>query len=199
MLLFYSNTSPYARKVRLVIAEKQLAGRVEQRICNPFEDIPELRQANPLGRVPTLIADDGQVIYDSPVICEYLDGLVDAPALIPRSGPERWRVRRWEALADGVLDAAYNIVMEQRRPTDRQSTQWVSHWAAEIHRAVQHAGETLDELPADLTLAHLALASALSYLDFRLSSAGWREGRPALARWYADFERRPSMRETRPD
>ena len=198
MLLLYSNTSPYSRKVRLVVAEKGLTARVEQRVCNPFENVPVLSDANPLGKVPTLITDDGQVIYDSPVICEYLDTLSDDVPLLPRSGTDRWTIRRWEAMADGILDAAYAIVMERRRPAEQQSGHWIGHWTAEIDRAVQQADDDLKSLPPSLSLAHLAVATALGYLDFRLSGAGWRDARKALASWYAQFEQRPSMRDTRP-
>lgn len=198
MLLFYSKTSPYARKVRLVIAEKDLHERVELRVCDPFVGAAALTDANPLGRVPTLITDDGQAIYDSPVICGYLDSLNDDPVLLPRSGMERWLTRRREAMADGIIDAAYAIVMERRRPAEQQSAQWLAHWAAEIERGVQVANDEVALPGSSPDLGQLALAAALGYLDFRLSGAAWREGRRPLADWYEAFARRSSMCETEP-
>jgi glutathione S-transferase len=199
MLLFYSNTSPYSRKARLVVAEKGLAHSVEERACNPFEEVAELRALNPLGKVPTLVTDQGQAIYDSPVICEYLDGIRGDPLLVPPSGPGRWSVRCWEALADGILDAAYCIVMERRRPAGQQSEHWLAHWTAEIERAIRHADSEMEKLPDSLSLAHLALAAALGYLDFRLPDTEWRKGLPALSHWFGEFDLRPSMQRTRPD
>jgi glutathione S-transferase len=199
MQLFYSNTSPYSRKVRLVIQEKGLHEHVKQILCNPFDDVPALKAANPLAKVPTLITDTGMALYDSPVICEYLDDLTSEKRLIPASGMIRWQVRRWEALADGILDAAYSIVMERRRPSQEQSAQWMTQWETEITRAVQQAERDLHELPDYVSLAQLALAAALGYLDFRLPGLDWRRANTNITAWYAAFKTRSSMQQTSPE
>ncbi len=197
MKLFYSVTSPYARKTRLMAREKGFQDRIEEIPCNPHEKVPGLSEANPLGRVPTLVLDDGSGLYDSPVICQYLDSLSDTPRLIPESEPRRWDTLRWEALADGILDAAYNSVMEGRRPLNEQSQDWIGRWHDEIRTALDAMERDLPTLPEYPCLSHLALAAALSYLDFRLPDLAWRDGHPAGARWYDNFSRSPSMVETR--
>ena len=199
MQLFYSKTSPYSRKVRLVIQEKGLVDKIEAFPCNPFDELPALKAANPLGKVPTLITDSGFALYDSPVICEYLDSLTPENPLIPESGMARWQIRRWEALADGMLDAAYNLVMERRRPSREQSAQWMQRWETDVTRAIQQAGRDMGDLPEAITLAQLALGAALGYLDFRLPEFAWRDGRSVISRWYDVFEMRPSMLQTRPE
>jgi len=198
MKLYASNTSPYARKTRLVVLEKGLQEQVETVLLDPFAEDPQLRAANPLHRVPTLVLDDGDSLYDSPVICEYLDSLSPSPRLLPASGPERWVVLRWQALADGILDAAYNSVMERRRPADEQSPGWLDNWQGEIERALAAAEQQRQGLGEDISLAHVALATALGYLDFRLADINWRQRQPALAEWFSVFSERESMRATEP-
>jgi len=198
MKLFYSKTSPYSRKVRLVIHEKGLQQAITSVACNPFDEVPELGAANPLGKVPTLILDDDASLYDSPVICAYLDTLTPG-RLIPESGSQRWNVLRWEALCDGVLDAAYNIVMERRRDAREQSAAWIAQWKTQVSRSLDHIESGIDRLPNQVTLAHLALGAALGYLDFRLSDLDWRSQCPALAAWYGDFSVRDAMQNTRPE
>lgn len=198
MRLYYSETSPYARKVRLVVREKGLQDRVEELLCRPFDDPAELIAANPLGKVPALILDQGQCLYDSPVLCAYLDQLTPEPELIPQKGPARWNTLRWEALSDGILDAAYNLVMERRRPEGESSPTWLNRWIGEIGRCLNKVEIDLELLPAQLTLAQLALATALGYLDFRLPDLAWRGGREGLGAWYRDFSQRPAMQDTWP-
>ena len=198
MKLFYSKTSPYSRKVRMMIHEKGLQQAITSVTCNPFDEVPELGAANSLGKVPTLILDDGSSLYDSPVICAYLDTLTPG-RLIPESGRERWNVLRSEALCDGILDATYNIVMERRRDTQEQSAGWIVQWKSQVSRSLDHIEASIGMLPNQVTLAHLALGAALGYLDFRLSDLGWRSQCPALAAWYGDFSVRDAMQNTRPE
>ena len=198
MKLLYSKTSPYSRKVRLVIHEKRLNQVVTCVACNPFENTPDLEASNPLGKVPTLVLDDGSPLYDSPVICEYLDTLT-AGRLIPESGLERWTVLRWQALCDGILDAAYNIVMERRRSAEEQSADWITQWETQIRRSLDVVQESLDTLPGRVSLAQLSLGSSLAYLDFRLSELGWRDQHPELTAWHEDFSRRDAMQSTQPE
>jgi len=202
MKLYYSKTSPYSRKVRLMVHEKGLQQVITTVVCNPFEEAPELEAANPLGKVPTLILDDGSSLYDSPVICAYLDTLT-SDRLILESGPdtnrERWNILRWEALCDGVLDATYNIVMERRRDAREQSSSWIEQWKNQIIRSLDHMDASINTLPAYISLAQLSLGAALGYLDFRLSDLDWRNQCSALATWYNDFSERDAMKNTRPE
>lgn len=199
MKLFYANTSPYARKVRVVAAEKGLDGRIEAILCNPFDESPELKAVNPLGKVPSLLLDNGDVLYDSPAICEYLDSLAADSRLIPEEGSSRWVVLRRHALADGILDAAFAIVMERRRPEGEQSPSWMERWAAAIGRSLDAVETEIGSFPAKPDLAHIAVACALAYLDFRLPDLEWRNARPATEKWFDKFAERPSMKDTRPE
>ena len=202
MKLFYSSTSPYSRKVRMMIHEKGLQQAITSVACNPFDEVPELKAANPLGKVPTLILNDGASLYDSPVICAYLDTLTP-DRLIPESGPdtngEHWNVLRWEALCDGVLDATYNIVMERRRDNREQSAGWIEQWKNQVSRSLDHMETDVDTLPEHVTLAQLSLGAALGYLDFRLSDLDWRSHCPALTTWHEEFDERDTMQNTRPE
>lgn len=204
MKLYYSNTSPYSRKVRLVTFEKGLSDQIEEVVVNPFEDNPELNAANPLGKIPALLLDDCSALFDSPLLCRYLDSLSTAPRLIPRDSSEKWQVLRWEALADGMTDAAYNIVMERRRPPAQQSPEWLGRWAADIQRVLQVMEGQIGELGADLTLVHLAVGAAIGYLDLRIPETLYEAAcpqpaaYPRLLRWYESFRLRPSMQETEP-
>ena len=199
MQFFFSPTSPYARKCRVVARERGLMDEIEEIACNPMEDPPELQAKNPLGKVPALILDDGAAIFDSTVIAEYLDGLGNAPALIPAAGAPRFKVLVAASLAQGVTDAAFNITMESRRPEAQRSPETVARWRAAILRSLDHMMDHLTGLPGDLTLGHIACGSALGYLDLRHGDLNWRDGRDALAAWFAEFNTRPSMRETDPN
>jgi glutathione S-transferase len=201
MRLLGTNTSPYTRKARMVALEKGLpCAYVVDAPREPGSAVPGL---NPLGRVPTLLLDDGTAVYDSPVICEYLDALGGAPILIPRDDREaRMRVRRWEALADGIMDSAVVIRLESLRPSGSQDAATLALHGGAIARALAHAAERLQgrtwcEGDA-ITLADLALASALGYLDLRQPDRDWRGAHPALATWAARIGERPSVRSTAP-
>jgi len=202
MKLFYSSTSPYSRKVRMMIHEKGLHKAIINVACNPFDETPDLETANPLGKIPTLILDDGSPLYDSPVICAYLDTLT-SDRLIPESGPdtsrEHWNVLRWEALCDGVLDATYNIVMERRRDSREQSVGWIDQWKNQVRRSLNYMETDFNTLPKRLSLAQLSLGATLGYLDFRLPDFDWRSQCPALTAWYGDFSSRDAMKNTRPE
>lgn len=193
MKLLHSPTSPFARKVRVAIAERGLS--VELEAASPLDEDSPVRRYNPLGKVPVLVLDDGASLFDSAVICEYLDSLGDAPPLLPPAGPERWADLRTQALADGILDAAFNIVTEGRRPEAERSAAWVARWTLAIVSGVAVA----EALPRpDWTLGGIALACALGYLDFRLPHIAWRTHAPGLDPWYATQSARPSMVRTAP-
>ncbi len=201
MKLYYSPTSPYARKARIVLREKQLTDMVEEIPVNPWsgdDEVAELRAVNPLGKVPALMGPAGEPYYDSRVVCAYLDAQGPGAPLVPADGEERFRVLRAEALADGVVDAAVSLVLEGRRPLEQRSDRMSERWNLSAMRGVSAMSEALPYLPREVTLAHVAFAAALAYLDFRLPDLPWRDGHDGLAQWYADFSARPSFIETAP-
>ncbi len=211
MQLYYSNTSPYVRKVRLCIRIKGLESQVEEVLVNPFaaDDNTEKRAliaANPLGKIPTLVLDDGRTLFESALICEYLDTLSEAACLIPKDNPKRLNVLRWQALCDGMTDATYNLVMERRRPYKEQSQKAVANWSAEIIRALTHIESNIKDInqsDTGVTLAHLSLASALSYLDLRLPEIHYEASCLQVSvcqnaiNWYEKFKTEPFMQATR--
>lgn len=198
MKLFYAGTSPYARKVRILLIEKDLEDRVELVFANPFEASAELAAANPLGKVPALVRDDGDVLYDSPVICGYLDSLNETPRLIPAGSSGRWTILRREALSDGIIDAAFAMVMEDRRPEAERSASWLERWTGGILRSAAAVEDEIETYGETLTLGHIGLGAALGYLDFRLPEIDWRAGHPKIEAWFAAFSQRPSMTGTDP-
>jgi len=198
MKLFYSKTSPYSRKVRITILEKGLADQVEHILSNPFDEAVELKALNPLGKIPTLVLGDGRVVYDSPVICEYLDTLNGNGELVPSDNDARLLVNTWQALADGIIDASYNIVMEGRRDESERSAGNVERWKGSIIDSLQQVEHQINTLPNELTIAQITLGAALGYLDFRLSYLEWRNGYPQTASWFEQFSAQPSMVATEP-
>ena len=196
MRLFYSPTSPYVRKVQVTAIEKGLGDRLTLVPCNAYAPAPDLWAANPLGRVPTLVLDDGTALFDSPVICEWLDTAGFGPDLLPPAGPERWAVLRAQALADGVMDDAVAVVMGRRHP-GQDRAQEASALAA-IGRALDWLEGQPGAWTGGLDLGQIATACALGYLDFRLPELAWGQTRPGLGDWYAGFAQRASLRVTPP-
>jgi len=201
MKLFYTPTSPFVRKVLVAAHELGLAGRVETVLLrpSPTQADPTLSRANPLNKIPALTLDDGTTLYDSPVICEYLDALAGGGELLPASGPARWEVLRTQALADGVLDASILVFYERlHRPKEL-------HWQAWLDGQTQKARQGLDALDAVATrfgdapdLGQVAAACAVGWLEFRAPFGDVRAGRPNLTAWYERFAARPSMTATAP-
>src|SRR3989338_8276833 len=170
MKLLGTNTSPYVRKVRLLLLEKNIAH--EYIVDAPREPGSLVARANPLGRIPALILDDETCVFDSPVIAEYADSLNDTPVLIPRNDAKaHMRVKRWEALADGIMDSAVAVRTEAMRPAEKQEAGNISLHNNAITRALAYASGQLGTRDwcegASITLADLALASAMVYLDLR--------------------------------
>ena len=197
MQLLFSPTSPYVRKVRIVAWEKGLSPEITLVTASPFDHVGPVIAANPLGKLPALILDDGSALYDSPVICEYLDALGEGPRLLPAEGEARWEALRLQALADGVIDAAFSVVMELRRPESERSADWIGRWRTAISRAVLAAANRPTEDGA-WGLGEISLACALGYIDFRLPDLVWRPTAPALADWYYVQQARPSFTATVP-
>jgi glutathione S-transferase len=197
MKLYYANTSPYARKVRIVLRERGLTDHVTEILTNPFEENAALGSANPLHKVPTLVTSQNTAIFDSAVICGYLDTIGTAAPLIP-VGDDRWVALTAQAMCDGMLDALFNLVMERRRPEAERSTMWQERWQAAILRTADAAEANMRPFEGQLTLAQISLGAALGYADFRTPDIAWRTNRPALRDWFDAFAVRPSMVATDP-
>jgi len=202
MKLLGTNTSPYVRKVRLVLLEKHIAH--DYIVDAPREPGSQVARVNPLGRIPALILDDDTCIFDSPVIAEYADSLNDTPILIPRGDAfARMRVKRWEALADGIMDSAVVVRMERIRPEEKQEEGNITRNNDAISRALAYAAQLLGEREwcegNAISLADLAMTSALVYLDLRQPERDWRAAHPNLAAWFARLSERPSVRATMAD
>lgn len=195
MKLHWSPRSPYVRKVMVVAHELSLTDRIEtvRTVVGGTTPHRDLMRQNPLGKIPTLVLDDGTVLFDSPVICEYLDTLHDGPKLFP-AWPERLTALRRLALGDGMLDIALALLSERFRALERQSVPHIELWATKIHCCVDALELEADALVTNrLTIGHIAIGIALSYLDFRFGDLRWRDGHKRLAAWHADFVARPSM------
>ncbi|HEY7985839.1 MAG TPA: glutathione S-transferase N-terminal domain-containing protein [Methylophilaceae bacterium] len=198
MKLFVTPNSPYARKVRVVLIEKRIECElVEVDLSSP--DSPLLSH-NPLAKVPTLLLDDGTALYDSPVITEYLDKKTPVMHLIPAA--RRIEVRRWEALADGICDAAVAVVMEGRREESKRDEQLIARQQAKVSRGLRVLSEDLGGdkwcVGNSFGLADIAVGCALAYLGARMPATDWREMYPNLAALYARVQERPSFASTTP-
>lgn len=198
MRLFYSPLSPYARKARVTVIEKGLSDLVSLEVTSPYGASDALIAANPLSKVPAWVLDSGVTLYDSPVICEYLDSLAPAPQRLPPAGSARGSVLTLQALADGVIDAAFNLTMEGRRPEALRSADWTARWRAAILRGCVALDAAHGHWSLDLDQGQIASACALGYLDLRHRNLAWRESAPALSEWYAVVAQRPSFMDTAP-
>ena len=202
MKLIGSLTSPYVRKVRIVLAEKKLDYQLE------LEDVwarDTILASNPLGKVPCLVMEGGEAVFDSRVIVEYVDTLSPVGKLIPERGRERAEVRTWEALADGVLDAAILVRLEQTwsgRPEPQRSAAWVERQLGKVDAGVAAIGKGLGDKPwcsgTHFSLSDIAVGCALGYLDFRFSHIDWRARHANLARLFDKLSLRASFVDTLP-
>ncbi len=201
MKLTYNPASPFVRKATALIAERGLDGLVERVPTDPWSDSDPLPKTNPLGKVPALTLDDGTVLVESALICEYLDSLEGGPQLYPAAGPARWQALELHSLADGILTAGVATVIETlRRPKELQYDAWVARQRAKIDRTldVLERDAAAGKLAEPLTIGSLTVAIALGYLDFRFNALPWRDGHPALAAWYEGVRSRPSIASTMP-
>jgi len=199
MKLRYSPTSPYVRKVWIVALETGLADRIELVTTNAWAPDTDLTADNPLSKVPALITDGGEALFDSPVICEYLDSLHDGQRLVPDSGGARWAQLRLQALGDGILDAALAKRIETTmRPEDKRWPGWVERQGNAIRRGLDVLEEECTAWGADFLIGQITVAATLGYLDFRFGSEDWRSGRPRLAAWFTGASVRASVVATVP-
>lgn len=199
MKLVGSFTSPFVRKVRIVLSEKRIVYDFDVDI--PWESDTRVAEHNPLGKVPILIMDDGTTLYDSRVIVDYLDSANPVSRLMPEFNRERSMVKRWEALADGISDAASTIFLERKRPKPLQSTEWISRQQKKAMLGLEVAARDLGDKKwcegNVYTLADVALGCTLGYLSFRFPEMKWRMF-PNLVRLVDTLEERASFIETAP-
>ena len=200
MKLFFNHASPFVRKVRVFAREAGLAGHIEEieTAVSPVAENPQLAQANPLKKIPALVCDDGTTLFDSPVICEYLDSLHAGRKLFP-DAPARWTALRLQATADGILDAGILCRYEAAiRPKEFQWDGWIAGQKAKWRGGLDLLEREAATLDGEPTIGTITVACALGWLDFRYADDNWRNGRPRLAAWYEKFVQRPSMQQTMP-
>ena len=198
MKLLASDASPYARKVRVVLLETEQSDvEVVDTKTNPMANVPELSAANPVGKIPALLRDEGPALYDSRVISRFLNARADG-ALYPDA--RLWETLTLEATGDAIMDAAIGIVYEQRlRPTELHWPAWFDAQWGKVERALDALGARwMSHLHCPVDAGHIAVGCALGYLDLRHADRNWRAGRDVLAAWEKDFAARPAMLQTKP-
>jgi glutathione S-transferase len=200
MKLLASLTSPYARKVRIALAEKKIECELVNE--NPWAADSAVPAFNPLGKVPVLVLDESTSLYDSRVIVEHLDAVSPVGRLIPDPARSRIAVRRWEALADGVLDAAITVFLERKRKESKQDQEWITRQLGKVLRGIRAMSDELGEkgwcTGESFNLADIAVGCALLWLEFRMPEITWRNDHANLARLIEKLEKRPSFRDTVP-
>lgn len=200
MKLIGTPTSPYTRKVRVVLAEKKIES--EFVIDMPRQPGSQVPVVNPLGRIPVLLLDDDTALFDSRVIVEYLDNVTPNNKLLPAPNRERTEVKRWEAVADGLCDAAVALLYEGRRTAAQQSPEWADLHRAAIQRALAFMAAELGDTPfctgTHFSLADAAVGCALGYLAFRFPDIAWRDEYANLGKLYDKLMQRPSFADTTP-
>jgi glutathione S-transferase len=197
MKLHHSHASPFARKVMACAIARGIEGRIELLATNPHVSPAELLKDNPLSKIPCLITDDGMSIYDSPVICEYLDTIGEATGVFPSSGTPRWvRITVMHALADGIMDAAVARRMRAGKPVDETRAAFLARQKAAVERGL----DALEAAPPEglKDIGAIAVGCALGYLDFRFAEEPWRANRPNLAAWFEAASKLPPLARTVP-
>ena len=200
MKLYYSPSSPYARKVRIVSIEAKIDKKIElvNVVLTPVAANADVDRHNPIGKVPAL-SIKGMDLFDSPVICEYLDTQHKGRKLFPHKGRDRWVALRLQAMGDGLLDAALLARYESfLRPEDKRWPDWVKGQMKKIDGVLDQLEAEAKVLKGKPTIGTITVGCALGYLDFRFASTDWRSKRPKLAKWYAVFAKLPSMKATAP-
>ena len=200
MKLIGSHTSPFVRKVRVVLAEKKI--EYDFVIDSPWLEDSKVPTINPLGKIPVLVLDDETPLFDSRVIVEYIDNVTPNNKLFPAPNRERTEVKRWEALADGICDAAAAAFLEGKRPKGQKSAEWIARQRDKISRGLEFMAEELGEKPfcmgPHISMADIAIGTALGYLAFRFADIDWQEKHANLGRLYAKLMQRPSFTDTAP-
>jgi glutathione S-transferase len=200
MKIFFSSSSPFVRKCMVVAAEVGLADQIEllPSSAHPVNRDQTIVTTNPLGQVPTFFTEDGQALYDSRVICEYLDHRGNGQ-IFPSDPARRWQALTEQSLADGILDAALLARYEKTvRPAERQWDDWVAGQMEKIESGLSYFEKNIDTTAQIVDISTISLACALGYLDFRYPNYDWRAKHPSLKDWYASFSQRPSVRNSAP-
>jgi glutathione S-transferase len=197
MQLFYSPTSPYARKCRALIIEKSLESKIELVEVSPLDDPAALHAANPLGKVPALIRKSGPALINSPLICEFIDTLND-DRWIPGNGESRILVMRQQAVADGLMDLTIGRRIEKNRDAKLQYPLWVERWERGIARTLEQLDRERQQFERSVDHGALSIAVALSYLDLRYAELDWRAAHPELGAFLGRWEARDSLKMTAP-
>jgi len=201
MLLHWSPRSPFVRKVMIVAHELGLSDRMRTVRTVVAQSTPnaELMKENPQSRLPTLRLGDGTAVYDSRVICEYLDSLNGKPKLFPTAHPDRLVALTRQALGDGMLDTLLAWRGEQMRPSERRSAKHIDGWRLKTIMSVDHLEDEADALSGSpFSIGHISIGVALGYIDFRFAELNWRNDHPKLATWHGTFVARPSVRANEP-
>jgi glutathione S-transferase len=196
MKIAFSPASPYVRKVTACAVARGIAGQIEKWKIGTAD--PVLKTVNPLSKVPTLITDDGVALYDSPVICEYIDSIGAAPPLFPPAGPARWKALRQQALADGIMDASQPRRREIALPQDEGRASWIALQRGKVVAALAALEAEADTLGDLTTIGEITIGCALGYLDFRFAAEPWRDAAPKLAAWYARVSQLAPLAQTAP-
>jgi len=202
MKLHWSPRSPFVRKVSILLQETGLDAQVTRVRSVAAIAVPnaELMRDNPLSQIPALVLDDGQALYDSPVICEYLDSLHDGARFFPAAGQARWTALRRQALADGMLAILLVWRQERMKSAQQQLPAWLAAFDTKIGASLARLEQEAPSLAQDgFDIGHLSVGCMLSYLDYRFADIDWRAGHPGLAAWHAGFAQRPSVAATVPD
>ena len=196
MRLFYSAASPFVRKVMACAITRGIDGRIELIPTNPHASLPELIANNPLSKVPCLVTDDGLALFDSPVICEFLDSIGDTLPLFPVVGGARWKALKQQAIGDGIMDAAVSRRMEAAKPAEPARDLFMARMKAAVDRTLT---ELEGEVPARaVDIGSISVACALGYLDFRFAHEDWRGACPKLAAWFEVFSANSGIARTVP-
>jgi len=198
MKLLWSSRSPFVRKVMVAAHEVGVADRIATKrvVVSANKPNPDVMALNPLNKIPTLVLDDGSTLYDSRVICEYLDTLHDGPRLFPSDEAMRWPALRRQALGDGLMEVIVLRLGEQDRAKETQSESHLASYRLKIAAALDRIEAEGPGPPGPPDIGQIAIACALGHLDFRFAGDEWRAGRPRLEAWYGEFARRPSMQAT---
>ncbi|MEK9672697.1 MAG: glutathione S-transferase [Rhodospirillaceae bacterium] len=198
MKLRYSPASPFVRKVTVTAIETGLDGKIERIPTNVWDPASDIGGNNPVGKVPALTTEGGEVLYDSTVICMYLDSLHDGVKLLPASGGERWRALCLNALGDGISENGIRRLLEYRFWGDNIRQGWIDRSVDIMKRCYLSLENDIEQLSGPVTIGQISIACAIAWEDFRYPDFGWRDDCPALADWFAGFSARPSMIATEP-
>lgn len=198
MKCYATANSPYARKVRIAAFETGLGDEVEWEMITREQRAEMIPAVNPLGKVPVAVLDNGTILYDSPVLCAYVDSLNSGEKLIPESGDERWAVLTLEALGDGLGEAVIATSQEKNKPDDKRTQAVVDRQSGKVNSALSALNNAAGDFRDPPKMGEIAVACSLGYMEFQDVIPGWRENYPVLATWYTEIQKRQSFIRTAP-